>query len=157
MRSSILHRRSAAGFTLIELMVTIAIAAVLGTIAVSSYSSQVRKSRRTEARQALLDLASREERFFSTNSSYTNAAGNLGYLNPFPQAVGNGYYQISVCVAAAAPCAGNATTGNVFAITATAISTQAKDVGCATFTLTSVGAQSAKDSGGADQSAICWR
>ena len=51
------------GFTLIELMVVVVIATILLGIAVPSYMSQVRQSRRTEAKTALLDLAGREERF----------------------------------------------------------------------------------------------
>jgi len=58
--------------------------------------SQVRKSRRTEARTALLDLAAREERFFSTNSAYTNVPANLGYAGTFPAPVGSSYYQVNV-------------------------------------------------------------
>lgn len=149
MTSPIPRRRSAAGFTLVELMVTIAVGAILGAIAVSSYTGQVRKSRRTEARQALLDLASREERFFSTNSAYTTSAANLGYTGTFPQPVGNNYYQVSVCVAGALPCAGAANTGSVYLITATAINTQAKDTACATFSLDNTGTQTATN-------ATCW-
>jgi type IV pilus assembly protein PilE len=51
-----------AGFTLIELMVTLAIAAILLSIVVPTYQAQVRKSRRTEAKTAILDFAAREER-----------------------------------------------------------------------------------------------
>ncbi len=54
------------GFTLIELMVTIMVAAILAAIAVPSYTSQIRKSRRTEARNAVLDAAAREERLFAS-------------------------------------------------------------------------------------------
>ena len=51
------HKTGTAGFTLIELMVTVAIVGILATIAATSYQSQVMKSRRTDARTALLDLA----------------------------------------------------------------------------------------------------
>lgn len=150
MRSPLPPRRPVAGFTLIELMVTITIAAIIGSIAVSSYTSQVRKSRRTEARQALLDLASREERFFSTNSTYTTSALNLGYTGTFPQPIGNNYYQVSICVAAALPCTGNAAIGSVYLLTATAINTQTKDTACLTFSVDSSGQQTATTTG------TCW-
>ena len=48
--------RRVAGFTLVELMVTILIGAILLAIAVPTYQAQIRKSRRTEARNAVLDL-----------------------------------------------------------------------------------------------------
>ena len=51
--------RRHAGFTLVELMITVVILAIVVSIAMPSYSVQVRKSRRTEARTALLDLAGR--------------------------------------------------------------------------------------------------
>ena len=49
------------GFTLVELMVTLVVAAILATIAIPAYQNQIRESRRTEAKTALLDLAGREE------------------------------------------------------------------------------------------------
>jgi len=147
-------RNTLAGFTLIELMVTIAIVAILATVAVSAYTSQVQKSRRTEARTALLDLASREERYSSTNNTYTNSPANLGYTGAaFPITVGSGYYQVSVCVASgvtAPNCAGANATGSVFLLTATAIGTQAKDAACATLTVDSTGTQ-----GGTNTT--CWK
>jgi type IV pilus assembly protein PilE len=131
-------------------MVTIAVAAILGTIAVSSYTNQVRKSRRTEARTALLDLASRQERFFSTNSAYTTSAANLGYSGTFPQNIGSGYYSVSICVAnAPGPCAGAAATGNIFLLTATTVGTQLKDTACATLSVDNTGLQTATN-------ASCW-
>ena len=108
--------RRLAGFTLIELMVTVIVAAILVAIAVPSYTMQTRKSRRTDAKTALLDLAGREERYNSTNSVYTSVPGNLGYTGPWPVKVGGGYYQISVCVnAAVAACPGaDASAGAAF-------------------------------------------
>ena len=144
---------TSAGFTLIELMVTVAIIAILGTLAVAGYTSQVRKSRRTEARTALLDLAARQERYNSTNSSYTDLPANLGYSGTFPQSVGNGYYQISVCVNATLPCAADAGTGTAFLLTATPAGTQAADTACGSFTVDSTGAQAVTGSATASS---CW-
>jgi type IV pilus assembly protein PilE len=132
-----------AGFTLIELMITIVIAAILLSIAIPSYTSQVRKSRRTEARTALLDLAAREERFFSTNSSYTNVPANLGYAGVFPQAVGSGYYTIDVTTAP----------GAAFTAQAAPAGSQAQDTSCGTFTIDNTGAQTVTGGGGAT---TCW-
>src|SRR6201987_5835023 len=92
------------GFTLIELMVVVVIATILLSIAVPSYMSQVRQSRRTEAKTAVLDLASREERYFSTNGGiYSTTPTDLGYTGgAFPAPVGaDNYYTITVCSPAA--------------------------------------------------------
>jgi type IV pilus assembly protein PilE len=141
------------GFTLVELMVTIAIGAMLLAIATPSYLTHVRKSRRTEAKAALLDLASREERYMSTNNAYSNVAANLGY-SALPTTVGNGYYQMTV----PAPVAVTATAPASFTTTATPVAGkgQDKDLSCASFTVDSTGKQSSVNSAGADSSSICW-
>jgi len=140
-----LPSRPVAGFTLIELMIVITIASILLGIAVPSYTSQVRKSRRTEARTALLDLAAREERFFSTRSVYTVVPGNLGYAGTFPVQVGSAYYQINVTINAP---------GSTFSATATPINAQAADLTqCGTFTIDNTGLQTVSGGTGA---VTCW-
>ncbi|MDH3469026.1 MAG: prepilin-type N-terminal cleavage/methylation domain-containing protein, partial [Gammaproteobacteria bacterium] len=62
------------GFTLIELMVVIVVASVLMAIAVPSYFDQVKRARRADAREALSDLATRQEQFFLDNKAYTNVS-----------------------------------------------------------------------------------
>ena len=63
------------GFTLIELMITVAILAIIAAVAIPSYTSYVDRGKRAEARAALLDIAARQERFYSNNRQY---AGKLG-------------------------------------------------------------------------------
>jgi type IV pilus assembly protein PilE len=145
------------GFTLIELMVVIIVAAILVGIAVPSYMAQTRKSRRTDAKTALLDLAGREERYNSTNSVYTSVPGDLGYAGQWPAKVGGGYYQISVCVnAAVANCPEADTgTGATFVLTAQPVpgSTQAEDTQCGSFTLDNTGLQKVT---GTSPPSDCW-
>ncbi|HUO79495.1 MAG TPA: type IV pilin protein [Steroidobacteraceae bacterium] len=145
----------ARGFTLIELVVAMLVAALLATLALSSYSSQVRKGRRVEAKTALLDLAGREERELSATNAYSTVAANLGYAGVFPVVVGSGYYQVSVAVPDPnnIPAAGQPPT---FLLTATPLGTQLQDTQCQTFTVNSQGTQKALDNGGADNTANCW-
>jgi len=147
------------GFTLIELMVVVVIATILVAIAMPSYLSQLRQSRRTEAKTALLDLAGREERYFSTGANganYSATAADLGY-SALPVVVGSGYYTVSVCVAGSggAPCAPSAAPGPMYTITATPVagSTQASDAQCTSFSVDSVGQQYAT---GSQTAAYCW-
>jgi type IV pilus assembly protein PilE len=146
----------------VELMITVVIVSILASIAIPSYTSYIQKSRRTEAKSALLNLASLEERFFSTNNSYTTATGNLGYavglVPPFP--VGT-YYQVSAfAVTAAAPPANANAVGvpATYTISVQPIpgSPQAADLLCNTFTITSAGLQTA---GGTDPNpnVDCWK
>jgi len=69
-------RSKLGGFTLIELMVVVAIAAILLAIAIPSYQEQVRKSNRGLAKSDLLELTQCAERFHTTNGTYVgfNAA-----------------------------------------------------------------------------------
>lgn len=136
------------GFTLIELMITVLIVSVLVAIAVPSYVDKVRKSRRTEAKTVLLDLAGREERFYNTNNVYSVLPSDLGYgaiAAAFPMNVGSGYYSVSVTLTAGPPLGYTLTAAPV------AGTDQAKDTHCTLFTLLSTGQQtSTPDTTG------CW-
>jgi type IV pilus assembly protein PilE len=138
----------AGGFTLIELMATILIASILLSIAVPTYMSQVRKSRRTEARTAVLDLATREERYFSVNNNYSALDSDLGYGNTNAAItnlpVGTGYYTVTVTTPPTA-------TGQAgFRIVAAAAGVQTKDTQCLTFTVDQSGAQTSAPT------TTCW-
>lgn len=66
------------GFTLIELMIAVAIVGILAAIALPSYKDSVRKSRRADAKAALLGLANAMERHFTETNSYCDAANTDG-------------------------------------------------------------------------------
>ncbi len=73
---TIMHSQKA--FTLIELMVTVAIVGILAGIALPSYQDSVRKSRRADAKAALLGLANAMERHLTEFNTYCDAAGGAG-------------------------------------------------------------------------------
>lgn len=60
------------GFTLIELMITVAIVAILAAVAYPSYIEHVRKSRRAQAKADLVELAQLAERFHTANGTFAN-------------------------------------------------------------------------------------
>ncbi|SEA47843.1 type IV pilin protein [Microbulbifer marinus] len=62
------------GFTLIELMIVVAIVAILAAVAWPSYQNQVRSTNRADAQGALLGLAQAMERHFTENGTYAGAA-----------------------------------------------------------------------------------
>jgi type IV pilus assembly protein PilE len=152
--------KPAAGFTLLELMVTVAIVSILATIAATSYQSQVMRSRRTDARSAILDLAGREEKLFSTTNQYSNSPAALGYgaAATFPApplgipvgSSGTDYYNVSVQW----PDPGQGVP-NSYLITATPIAStaQAGDTACASLSVNQLGQQTSTGTGTA---ATCW-
>jgi type IV pilus assembly protein PilE len=138
--------RKSSGFTLIELVIAMVIVSILATIAIPAYSTYVRKARRTDAKTALLDMASLEERYFSVNNSYSSTATDLGYAS-FPAAVGSGYYTVSVSNVNAATTTSTAT----YTLTATPTGDQLNDTKCLSFSVTQAGLQSSSPS------TTCWQ
>jgi type IV pilus assembly protein PilE len=146
------RKPGSAGFTLVELMVVVVIASTLMAIAIPSYIDKVRKSRRTEAKTALLDLAGREERFFNTNNTYSATPSDLGYgagAAPLSMNVGNGYYKVTVAFTAPAPAANSPGTYTITAVPITA--DQLKDTPCQVFTLNNLGVQTSSPN-----ATQCW-
>ena len=130
---------SQGGFTLMELMIVVVIISILVAIALPSYQQYILRSRRIEGKNALLDLASRQERYYSINNAYTDSAPNLGYgaSAAFPVAAGN-YYQLNISAA-------NATS---FTATVAPQGAQSADT-CGTLQITQTGAKTADASD-------CW-
>ena len=82
------------GFTLIELMVVLVVAAILSAAAFPSYQSQVAKGRRADGKQALVELAQRLERFYTERGTYAGAT--LGGGGLYPAVASGGYYSLAI-------------------------------------------------------------
>ena len=126
------------GFSLIELMITVAIIGILAAIVLPSYSSYVQKSNRTEATRNLTVLAGRQEDYYMDYRRYAADTDELGIGATY--VTESGYYQITTA---------SIDTNADFTLTATAVGRQAGDTRCATFTLSSEGEKGATSS-------ECW-
>lgn len=90
------------GFTLIELMITVVIAAILAGIAYPSYQNSVMTSRRADAKGALLGLANAMERHFTETNSYLGAGSEGDTGSPIifsaisPVGGGIAYYNLTI-------------------------------------------------------------
>lgn len=127
------------GFTLIELMITVACVAILAAIAYPNYSEYMLRARRTDAKNALLEVAGRQERFHSIHNRYAKTAAELGY-GTLPLAVpsaGASPYELSVDFDE---------DGKTYTAKATPQGSQTKDQKCHTYTLSHTGAQGNRDS-----------
>lgn len=128
------------GFTLIELLVVVAIVAILAAIAVPAFTEQMAKSRRSEATQALSDLALRQERYRTNNTTYGTML-DLGVCGAATCPSPSGFYTLAVSA--------NSATG--YTLTATPAGRQTGDrCGVIRFTVTSGSAPVPSADGGAN-------
>lgn len=128
----------AAGFTLIELMITVAVIAILAAVVLPSYQDSVRKARRVDARNALTAVAQLMERYNTENNTYAGATLGAAATNLYRTTSENGFYTVSFAVGTP-PVPANTNTGaTTFLIYATPVGAQAND-SCKTFTLDQTG------------------
>lgn len=136
------------GFTLMEMMAVIVIVGILAAVSYPSYQNQVRKSRRSDARNLLLDAANREEQHILDRGRYTVSMTDLGFAAD-PAESENGYYSVSADVG------GCGDIRSCHELTATAQGAQTEDAACREFTVDSTGARSARSADGVPNE-NCW-
>ena len=137
--------RHARGFTLVEIMIVILILGIVVAAALPSYRSAQQKAGRAEAKAALLEVASMQERFYTTNNSYSTNAVPLASPAVAIFTSESGKYAVTV-----AACAGGTITA-CFLATAAPQGAQASDV-CGNLTLSSTGVRGSS-AGVTDE---CW-
>lgn len=131
------------GFTLIEVLIAVAIVGILAGIAVPIYTQYIVDARRTDAISFLSEVAGEQVRYFSSNNEYADSMDELGYdadgVSP------EGHYTVTVS---------NPDGGSSFLLTATPVASgrQANDAECTAFTITHTGAKNSTGSG-----ENCWK
>ena len=128
------------GFTLIELMIVLAVLSIIVAIGYPSYQEHVKKSRRAEGMGQLLELADRMERAYSDRGTYPTNISEV-----YVATTDGGFYTLSIVTA-----------NNVsFTVSASPTSLGKQDTDkCKTFTLTSLGKKSIS---GSVPNSQCWK
>lgn len=126
-----------AGFTLIEMMITVALIAILLATALPSYRGHVRKSLRTEAQAYLMSVAGRQQQFLVDTRAYAATLNATGLVAP-DRVIGA--YTLELEVTAGPP--------QTFVLTATPKTDQSVE-SCGTMTINQAGAKTAAKAG-------CW-
>lgn len=134
------------GFTLVELLMVVAIVGLLLAVALPSYQDSVLAGGRAEGQSLLMEVAADQERFYSINGSYSSNAAPLADPPQSTRTSESGLYQVSV-----SSCSGGAIS-DCFVATATAQGSQTDD-SCTSLTLDHTGQRGANG----DTVENCWR
>jgi type IV pilus assembly protein PilE len=141
------------GMTLIELVVVMIIIGVLAAVAIPSYRSYVLRSQRSDAKDGLLALATQQEKFYLQCNRYADDIAGAPNCAAFDlqgaDVSENGWYALTIIE------------GDLdsYIVEAEAIDgeNQFQDTACRFFRVDQAGVRSARDAGGADNTAECWR
>jgi type IV pilus assembly protein PilE len=131
-----MNTNKARGFTLIELMIAVAVVGLLAAIAIPSYSEYVKRAKRAEARAEVLKGEGWLERFYSENNRYDSSAAagtNPGFNSRFSvvPSTGSANYSLTLTV-----------TSGAYTITAAPVNSMAGDQ-CGSYIKTNVGSLTA--------------
>jgi type IV pilus assembly protein PilE len=142
------HGKRTKGFTLVELMVTVAVVAILASIALPAYSNFTKQANRTDATKTMQLAAQSLERCYSQRFTYLNCnVSGTAVVNGSTVTTPNAFYRITFAIPDAQD----------YTLTAVPIAApQTGDTQCVQFTLAGTGTQAAQDNHAGNSTRACW-
>jgi type IV pilus assembly protein PilE len=138
-------RKRPAGFTLMELVIVVAVIGILAAVALPAYFDQMRKGRRAAAEAHLMDIVAKQQTYLLDTRGYAPDLATLNVTTP-PEV--SPYYQITFPILTAGP-------PPAFTVAAAPLAGQNKDFGGKSLTVTNTGVRGPCVSGGAYSDAPC--
>lgn len=145
---TVAHRGEERGFTLVELLIVLAIMGILAAVAYPSYTEHIRRGQRAEARAVLLQVAQYMQRFYAANDRYdqTRAGTPVSLPAELQRSPTGGTQRYAITIAESSRIG--------YTLNATPTGSMAGDK-CGTYTLNNVGVRNV--TGATATAAECWR
>jgi type IV pilus assembly protein PilE len=149
-----MHQR---GFTLVEIMVVLAIVMTLAAIAMPSYTENINRSKRAEAKAQLLEAAQFMQRFYSQNDSYAQTRAGVAVAVPdalarVPRTAAEGSQNYTISLATPGP-----TTATFTLQAAPRVGGSMAGDKCGTYTLTQAGQRGVSGNAAGTTADSCWK